>query len=249
MKARDVMTAPVLTVKSDSSVRDVAQLFVKHRISGAPVVDDQGHLVGMISEGDLMRRTELKSERQRSWWLGLLVDESAVANEYVKANSQKTSDVMAHPVMTVTPETPVADIAALFEKHGIKRVPVIENGGLVGLVSRANLVQAIASQNSTFQIQQSDVDIRERLLKKLRAEILGADGLSQRDRQRRLRRALGHCGNRYAAPSDSGCGRNSGWRACGQQSPAVAAGAQNLAIPCLAQREAIRLERVGNSCT
>ena len=145
MKARDVMVSPVITVKPSSSVKEVAKTFLERRISAAPVVDDQGKLVGIVSEGDLMHRAEAGTERHRSWWLRALTAEETLAAEYVKAHARKVADVMTRDVITATADTPLHEIAALLEKNSIKRVPVVKNGQLVGIVSRANLVQAVAS--------------------------------------------------------------------------------------------------------
>ena len=100
MKARDVMVSPVITVKPSSSVREVAKIFLERRISAAPVVDDQGKLVGIVSEGDLLHRAEAGTERHRSWWLQLFTAEETLATEYVKAHARKVADVMTSDVIT-----------------------------------------------------------------------------------------------------------------------------------------------------
>ena len=143
MKARDVMVSPVITVKASASVREVAETFLKHRISAVPVVDDQGRLVGIISEGDLMHRVESGTERRRSWWLLGLTDGEVLADEYVKAHTHRVADVMTRDVITTPPDAELHEVAALLERNAIKRVPVVENGELVGIVSRANLVHAV----------------------------------------------------------------------------------------------------------
>jgi CBS domain-containing protein len=148
MKARDVMVSPVITVKPSSSVKEVAKIFLERRISAAPVVDDQGKLIGIISEGDLMHRAEAGTERHRSWWLRLLTAEETLAAEYVKAHARKVADVMTRDVITTGPETPLHEIAVLLEKNSIKRVPIVQNGQLIGIVSGANLIQAVASARS-----------------------------------------------------------------------------------------------------
>jgi CBS domain-containing protein len=107
MKARDVMVFPVITVKPSSSVKEVATTLLERRISAVPVVDDQGKLVGIISEGDLMHRSEAGTERQRSWWLLGWTGDETLAAEYVKAHACKVADVMTRNVITATPETPL----------------------------------------------------------------------------------------------------------------------------------------------
>lgn len=167
MKARDVMVSPVITVKPSASVREVAQLLIDRRISGAPVVDDQGRLVGIVSEGDLIHRSEAGTERQHSWWLQALSTDETLASEYVKAHARKVSDVMTRSVITASPDTPLHEIAALLERNAIKRAPILENGHLVGIVSRANLVQAVAMSRKDLEIPLADAAIREKLLTEL----------------------------------------------------------------------------------
>ena len=170
MKARDVMVSPVITVKPSSSVREVAKIFLERRISAAPVVDDQGKLVGIVSEGDLLHRAEAGTERHRSWWLQLFTAEETLATEYVKAHARKVLDVMTRDVITAGPNTPLHEIAALLEQNSIKRVPIVKDGQLIGIVSRANLIQAVASAREGAEIPLSDAAIRDRLLAHLKAQ-------------------------------------------------------------------------------
>jgi CBS domain-containing protein len=170
MKARDVMVSPVITVKPSSSVKEVAKIFLERRISAAPVVDEQGKLVGIVSEGDLIHRAEAGTQRQRSWWLRLLTAEETLAAEYVKAHARKVADVMTHDVITAAPDTALHEIAALLENNSIKRVPILENGQLVGIVSRANLIQAVASTCKELEIPLSDAALRDRILAHLKGQ-------------------------------------------------------------------------------
>jgi CBS-domain-containing membrane protein len=170
MKARDVMVFPVITVKPSSSVKEVATTLLERRISAVPVVDDQGKLVGIISEGDLMHRSEAGTERQRSWWLLGWTGDETLAAEYVKAHARKVADVMTRNVITATPETPLHEIAALLERNSIKRVPIVKDGQLVGIVSRANLIQAVASTRKELEIPLSDTTIRDKLLAHLTSQ-------------------------------------------------------------------------------
>jgi CBS domain-containing protein len=170
MKARDVMVSPVITVKPDSSVKEVAQLFLDRRISAVPVVNDQGKLVGIVSEGDLLHRAEAGTERRRPPWLRLFTGNDTLAVEYARAHARKVADVMTRNVITVTPETPLHEIASLLEKNAIKRVPVVRDGEIVGLVSRANLLQAVATARKELEIPLSDTTIRNQLLAHLRAQ-------------------------------------------------------------------------------
>jgi len=170
MKVRDVMVSPVVTVKASSSVREAAKILLEHGISGLPVVDEQGRLVGIVSEGDLLHRAETGTERRRSWWLAGLMEAETLASEYIKAHSHKVADVMTKNVITAIPDAPLHEIAALLEKNSIKRVPIVENGQLVGIISRANLIQALASAGKGLDIPLSDTTIRDNILAKLKAQ-------------------------------------------------------------------------------
>jgi CBS domain-containing protein len=143
MHASDVMTTDVVTVGPDASVAEVARLLVEHRISAVPVVDATGRLVGIVSEGDLIGRVETPTGR-RAWWLELLTDPTALARDYVKTHGRRVTDVMTHPVVTVEAEASLGEIAGLLERRGIKRVPVVRDGRVIGIVSRADLVRALA---------------------------------------------------------------------------------------------------------
>ena len=177
MKARDVMVSPVVTVKPYSSVREVAKTLVEKGISAVPVTDDSGKLVGIVSEGDLMHRSEAGTERQRSWWLRLMAGDDMLAADYVKAHGRKVADVMTRNVITATPAMPLDEIAILLEMNSIKRVPIVEDGQLVGIVSRANLVQAVASAPKGLEIPLADSAIRDKLLAHLKAQPWAHTGL------------------------------------------------------------------------
>jgi CBS domain-containing protein len=177
MKARDVMVAPVITASPNATIKSVAETLLKYQISAVPVVDEKGKLVGIISEGDLLHRAESGTERRRSWWLRGLIGPDALAAEYVKAHARKAVDVMTREVVTASPETPLHEVAALLEKNSIKRVPIIENGQLVGIVSRANLVQAVASAGKGLDIPLSDATIRDKLLSHVKAQNWAHSGL------------------------------------------------------------------------
>ena len=170
MQARDVMVSPVITVSPSSSVRDVAKLFLEHEISAVPVVDQNGKLVGIVSEGDLLHRIENGTEIRRSSWLRFFTQDDVLAAEYAKSHSRKVADVMTQRVISAAPEAPLADIAMLMERHSIKRVPIVSKGHLVGIVSRANLIQAVATARPSVQIPLSDQAIRDTLLAHLRTQ-------------------------------------------------------------------------------
>jgi CBS domain-containing protein len=173
MNASDVMVTNVIAIGPNASVQEVADILVINRISAAPVVDDYGELIGIISEGDLIRRAELGTERRGSWWLEIIASESKedLAIEYMKSHASKVGDIMTREVITATPGTPLRDVAALLEKNRIKRVPIVEQGKMVGIVSRANLVQALAILRKDIEPgTTSDSVIREKVMAQLSSE-------------------------------------------------------------------------------
>lgn len=165
MLARDVMVSPVITAGLDATVPDVARTLLDKRISAVPVVDGKGKVVGIVTEGDLMHRAEAGTERRYSWWLEAIRGEAALAADYVEAHAIKIADIMTYDVVTATPETPLHEIAALLEKHQIKRVPIVTaQGDLVGIVSRANLLQAVATARPKLELTLPDADIRRQIV-------------------------------------------------------------------------------------
>lgn len=171
MKARDVMVSPVITVGENETVRDVARLLIAKRISAVPVVDGGGKLIGIVTEADLMHRAEAGTEHSYSWWLSLFLGDRAIAADYVKSHALKVKDIMTREVRTAAPETPLHEIADLFEENHIKRVPIVSEGGdLVGIVSRANIIQAIASAKPTLKVSLPDAAIREKLMNELKQQ-------------------------------------------------------------------------------
>ena len=171
MQARDVMISPVITIGKSATVREVARILLEKRISAVPVVDNIGKLVGMITEGDLMRRAEAGTERPYSWWVHFLAGDATVAADYVKSHAARVEDVMTPDVVTATAETPLHEIASLFEEHRIKRVPIVnEDGNLVGIVSRANLIQVVASARPKLEMTLPDTTIRRKLLSELKKQ-------------------------------------------------------------------------------
>jgi CBS domain-containing protein len=169
MRASDVMVSPVITVGENDSVRDAAKLLIENRISAVPVVDNAAKLVGICSEADLMRRPEARTERPASFWLSFLLGDRAIAAEYAKSHAMKVKDVMTREVKTASPETPLHDIADTLEESHIKRVPIVsERGELIGIVSRANIIQAVATTRPKLEISVPDAEIRQTLLEELK---------------------------------------------------------------------------------
>ncbi len=161
MKASDVMTSKVVSITPESSLTDMIRLMLDYRISGLPVVTKDGKLVGMITEGDCLRRAETGTEVKRSFWRDLLTGSETLATEYIRSHGRRVSEVMTADPITVAPDTDLNEVIHLMEKNQIKRVPVVKDGALVGILSRANLVQALAGLVGTANIEQSDAKIRE----------------------------------------------------------------------------------------
>lgn len=144
MKAVDVMSIGAATIRSDASVAEAARLMLEYRISGLPVVDAGGDLVGIVTEGDFLRRPETGIERRRPRWLELLIGSERLADEYVRSHSRMVADAMTRPVITVAENTPIEEVVDLMERHHIKRIPVVRDRKVVGIVSRANFLRAVA---------------------------------------------------------------------------------------------------------
>ncbi len=172
MLAREVMTSPVVTTKPDTAITDVVDLMLKHQISALPVVGAEGQVIGIVSEGDLIQRDEIGTLPHRSWWLSALGTKAQLADEFVKSHGTTASAVMTAKVITAHADTPLQDIAEILESKRVKRVPIVEGGKLVGIVSRANLLQALAIQRSAAQDAPSteDRDLRQRFLDRLSDE-------------------------------------------------------------------------------
>jgi CBS domain-containing protein len=166
MNASDIMTHPVITIKPETTVREAAELMIGHRISGLPVVNAAGNVVGIVTEGDLLRRAETGTERRRARWLEFLIAPGRLASEYAHANGRRVGEVMTDTVLSVGPGDSVTDVIDLMERRRIKRVPVIDRGRLVGIVSRANLVRALVRNlpRADSLSATSDEAIRDRIL-------------------------------------------------------------------------------------
>lgn len=143
MKVSDIMTHPVITVTPEVTIGEAAELLIGHRISGLPVVNAAGEVVGIVTEGDLLRRAETGTERRRARWLEFLIAPGRLASEYAQAHGRRVGEVMTDTVVSVGPDEPIAELIDAMERRRIKRVPVIDQGRLVGIVSRANLVRAL----------------------------------------------------------------------------------------------------------
>jgi CBS domain-containing protein len=171
MKAIDVMQRQPITVRADTAIDDAVRLMVTYRISGLPVVDATGTVVGILSEGDLLRRAELGTEAGTPAWMGWLVGQSRAAREYVREHARKVGEIMTVPAITVTPQTELAEVVGLMESRRIKRVPVVEQGRLVGMLTRADLIRALESLLPKADTRPvADAEIRRRLLASIREQ-------------------------------------------------------------------------------
>ncbi len=165
MKAADVMTARVISVAPEASVLECVRLMLQHRISGLPVIDAKGVLLGIVTEGDFLRRVEAGTERKRPRWLEFFAGPSRLADEYVQSHGRKVSDVMTPEPITINEDTPVEEVVRLMEERRIKRLPVMRASKVVGIVSRANLLHALASVGrEAAPAAKDDQAIRARIL-------------------------------------------------------------------------------------
>ncbi len=147
LDAASIMSRDVVTARPDDTVTRVAQLLAQHRISAVPICDPTGGLLGMVSEGDLMRPYLSHNVQRRARWLALLADGTDLAPEfleYVRLDRHQVGDLMTKPAITASEATPVTELAELLAKHRIKRLPIVRDGKLVGIVSRADVIRAIA---------------------------------------------------------------------------------------------------------
>ncbi len=148
MKASEVMARDVVTVSPQTSVKEIAVLMSQRRISGIPVVDADGKLAGIVSESDLLHRAETGTERRRKWWLGAFVDSDQLAREYAASHARRASDIMSTKVVSVDAGMDLGQVADLLDRRKLKRVPVVEGGRLVGIITRGDLVRALVAQQS-----------------------------------------------------------------------------------------------------
>jgi CBS domain-containing protein len=168
MKAADLMTSFVVTVRPDATIEYAAQLMLQYRISGLPVMDSDGAVLGIVTEGDLLRRAEAGTEKRHTRWVSFLIGPGRLAQEYVHSHGRKVGEVMTERVFSVTPETRLADLVALMETKHVKRVPVVDQGRLVGIVSRADVMGALVgllAEKPAGAV--TDADIRSQILSEI----------------------------------------------------------------------------------
>jgi CBS domain-containing protein len=168
MKVRDVMTSPVVSIDPESSVLEAVRIMLQRHISGLPVIDKRGRLSGMITEGDFLRRAETGTQRRRPRWLEFLLGAGRLAEEYTRSHGRKVHEIMTTNAVTVTEEVPLDEVVRLMEKRRIKRLPVVRGNEVIGIVSRANLVHALAGlARDAKPTSSSDQAIRDRIVAEL----------------------------------------------------------------------------------
>ena len=179
MKAKDVMTSPVISVEPNATVLQAIRIMLQRRISGLPVIDKVSRLVGIVTEGDFLRRVETGTQRRRPRWLEFLIGPGRLADEYTHSHGHKVNEVMTPDPVTVTEDAPLDEIVRLMEKRQIKRIPVLREQQVVGIVTRANLIYALASASSATQPsgESDDAVIRTLFLTELGKEKWAPIGL------------------------------------------------------------------------
>jgi CBS domain-containing protein len=165
MRAHQIMTRSVISVTPEATILEAANVLLERHISGLPVVDEAGKLVGIVSEGDFLRRSEIGTQRKHGRWLKFVLGAGQAATDFVHENGRRISEVMTRDPLTITEETPLEEIVTLMQKSGVKRLPVMRGEQLVGIVSRANLLQAVASLAREIPDPTADDDhIRDRII-------------------------------------------------------------------------------------
>jgi len=202
MRAIDVMVREVATVHPETDVSDAVKLLAEHDVSALPVVDTTGNLVGILSEADLIRRVEIGTEKRRPWWLEAVTGANTLAEDFAKSHGKKVGEAMTGEVVSVSEETPLSEIAGIFERKRIKRVPVVKDGKLVGIVSRSNLIQALASVvGRVDQHDETDRQIRLEVMSRLEQQSwtdFGSRNITVSDRVVHLWGLLGSAAERKA---------------------------------------------------
>jgi CBS domain-containing protein len=171
MQAAEVMTRKLVSIREDATVRDAIHLMLDNQISGLPVVDGAGHVVGIVTEGDLLRRSETGTERRRPRWLEILMGPGRLSGEYVRTHTRRVGDIMTRDVATVPASAELDQIVETMERRRVKRVPVTEGDRLVGIVSRADLLRALVQRldQPPAPAAAGDAAIRDRVLAELEA--------------------------------------------------------------------------------
>ena len=170
MKASDIMVRNVVSVGPEAPVREVASLMLERRISGVPVVDGERHVLGIVSEGDLIQRPEIDTDHAARGWLGLFLSDEDRARDFIKSHGRKAREVMTQPALWTGPDTPLGEVVRLMERHRVKRLVIVEHGKLAGLVTRADLLRAMVAHRDAVPAASDDQEVRERVDRMLRDE-------------------------------------------------------------------------------
>ena len=179
MRAYQIMTPRLTTVRVDTPIAKAAELMLEKRVSGLPVVDAKGHLVGIVSEGDFLRRGEIGTRHRRSGWLEFFVGPGKLASEFVKEEGRTVGDVMTRDPVTIAEDATLEDIVQIMEQKGIKRLPVLRNRDLIGIVTRANLLQAVANlARDASQPSTDDDTLRKEILNAIESQPWSPMGLN-----------------------------------------------------------------------
>jgi CBS domain-containing protein len=202
MRAIDVMVHDVVTVRPDTDVAEAIKLLTEHDVSALPVLDSDRNLVGMLSEADLIHRVEIGTEKHRRWWLEAVTGAATLAEEFAKSHGKKVGEIMTTAVVSVSEDTSLSEIAAVLERNGIKRVPVVKDGKVVSIVSRSNLIQALASVIGRIdEHDETDRQIRLDLQARLREQSwtnFGSRNITVNDRVVHLWGLVGSAAERKA---------------------------------------------------
>jgi CBS domain-containing protein len=175
MLARDIMTSNVLTVKPDTTIGEIASLMTTHHISGVPVVDDDGRMIGIVSETDLLHRAQLGTERKRKWWISLFIDPDMRARDFIKGHGDVAADVMSRFIVSTHEDATLSEVADLLDANDLKRLPVLRAGKLVGMITRGDLVRVIARSDVASTTSTGDSAQLQKALNKRIAEQRWAD--------------------------------------------------------------------------
>jgi CBS domain-containing protein len=171
MKTSDVMTQEVVSVPPTATLQEAIDLMLKGGISGLPVIDKDGTLLGIVTEGDLLRRSELGTQKHRARWIEFLMSPNRLTAEYIKTNSHHVSDIMTTAVFTVEEDTALEDAVTLMETRQVKRLPVMRNGRVGGIISRSNLLRALAALKPAAHGHADDAKIRDQILREVKVHL------------------------------------------------------------------------------
>ena len=168
MQAKDIMTGKVVCIDVEESIFDAAELLLGAGVSALPVVNDKGEVVGIVSEADLIRRAEIDTAAKKNWLLRLMDSETSAAHDFIGAHARRVSDIMTRKVVTASEDATLAQLVELMEGHSVKRIPIVREGALVGVVSRADLLQALLSREPDSPVPQpNDKALRQAVVETL----------------------------------------------------------------------------------